>query len=36
MEELAKLDKSSGMGGENGEKRKMNLFKSDKVGSSKT
>lgn len=35
-EELAKLDKPSGISGENGQKRKMSLFKSDKVGSSKT
>jgi len=36
QEELAKLDKPSGMSGGNGQKRKMSLFKSDKVGSSKT
>ena len=35
-EELAKLDKPSGISGGNGQKRKMSLFKSDKVGSSKT
>jgi hypothetical protein len=35
-EELAKLTKPSGMIGSNGQKRKMSLFKSDKVEWSKT
>jgi transposase len=36
MEELANLTKPSGMIGSNGQKRKMSLFKSDKVEWSKT
>jgi hypothetical protein len=36
LEELAKLAKPSGIIGSNGQKRKMSLFKSDKVESSKT